>query len=605
VTVTPTPAATPSCGPLSLTDARYVSAAARAPKLPKFKAIKFVSQPLGTTSDSPFTMTIPATTGLIVSSITVSNNDFTATNTCVGQPLPCAISISYRPSRVGASRGKLTIANNIKTINVSLSGKGIGPKVKSLDKRSAPPLDTVMFSGTGFNPNASLFASFTEKVKGQKPNVFLVPATNPMTNSVQVQVPPIFDPIKKEPISGKATVTLQEVFKDGSKLTSRSPALTITPLNQTNSLPPGAATLAFLQAEKDFGLQLQQDVMNTPLSALGDSLQNAVSALDSIITALKNSPNAMLGSIAGTPITESEQALFDADSQILQMLNTMARGSGASAVRARAAASSGCLASEAAQALADMGDPTAFASDIELLFKDSETSTACMQPAPATATLGIVNGAGGVALAITAQAASASVQPLLPTAAVLLASLTPAGQLLSVGASLAQTTPQARQMVQSAVASFNQAASTQLAAVVSQTQGTLNSSYSSDTETAMSFNAATPPPLDGAYAGTFSGQFVNGTCSDAISGSLGLTVQGGGIMVTMPGAGSGTLDPDTGGATFQPAGIGGAEVSCLFSGTFIAHQSASASGSGTWSCTSNGAGSAFNSANGTWSATRQ
>jgi hypothetical protein len=211
-------------------------------------------------------------------------------------------------------------------------------------------------------------------------------------------------------------------------------------------------------------------------------------------------------------------------------------------------------------------------------------------------------------LAITSQASNPSLQALLPTAAILLANLAPAGELLSIGTSLAQTTPQALQMVQSAVEAFNLAAGGELNTVISQSQGPLNSSFTSTSQTAMSFNAATPPPLDGTYVGNFTGtQFVSACPGGAgISGSLGFSVQGSTITVTGPGAGTGTLDPETGVATFQPgSGIGGPNVTCSFGGILLPNQTGPASASGTWSCASTGVGSDFNSANGTWTANVQ
>ena len=270
-------------------------------------------------------------------------------------------------------------------------------------------------------------------------------------------------------------------------------------------------------------------------------------------------------------------------------------------------AGSGCLASDAAKALADQGNPKQFTADIALLFTDALTSPACQQPGAALATLNIVNGSGGVALAITAKASNSSVQGVVPEAALLLADLGPAGQLLSVATTLAQTTPQARQQVQTQVASFNTASKSQLQMVVGESQGPINNTYSGNNQTAQTFNAATPPPLDGTYSGSFTGtQFVTGACPSTITGSLGYAVQGGNITVTIPGAGSGMLDTTTGIASFQPtSGIGGANVSCTFGGTLLPNQTGPATASGTWSCSSTGPGSTFNSANGTWTASSQ
>jgi len=336
--------------------------------------------------------------------------------------------------------------------------------------------------------------------------------------------------------------------------------------------------------------------VGTPLSGLADSLTQAADALNGLVTLLTANPNADLGSVEGMVITESEQTLSLADTQILQMLTTMANGSGPS----------GCLATEASTALSDMDNPGAFGSDIAQLFEDSETSSACQKSAAATSTLGFVNGAGGVALALTAQATNTSVQPVLPTAAILLANLAPAGQLLSIGATLGQTTAQARQIVQSAVASFNQASSSQLSAVAGQSQGALNTSYTSTNQGETSFIAATPPPLDGVYAGSFTGtQTVSASCSAPINGSLGFTAQGDVITATVPNAGAGTLDPSTGTATFAIGGIGGPAVNCTFGGILLPNESGPASASGTWSCVAIGAGSQFESANGTWTASAQ
>ena len=579
--------------------------APKPPKLPKFKPIKFAAQTVGTTS-SPALITIPATTGLMVTGVSVNDAHFLPTTTCSGQSVSCSVSVGYRPSGVGASRGTLSIANNIKTLSVSLSGSGIGPKVKSLSERSLPPLQPLTLNGTGFDPDRSipLLVSFTEKIKKAKePVVLLVPASNKTGSTVQVQVPPIFDPNTKELIPGTATLSVSEVLKPGTILSSKSPALQIAQLNATDQLPAGAATLAFLQAEENFAVQLETDVMNTPLSGLGPSLMNAADALKNLVTILNNNPNADLGSIGGTQITASANNLILADLQILQMLNTMAGNSVSSAARVGPATGTGCLAAEAAQALADTGNPAAFANDIAQFFKDSETSSACKQAVAAIATLGIVNGAGGVALAIATQGNNPSLQPLLPAAAILLANLAPGGQLLSVGAALAQTSAQARESVQDAVASFETASSGELATVIGQSQGPLNNSYSSVSQTATSFDAAMPPPLDGAYAGTFTGtQFVPGACSGPINGPLAFDVAGSAISA---GAAIGTLDPESGAASFPVGGIGGANVSCSFGGILLPNQPGPVVASGTWSCLSTGVGSAFNSANGTWTATMQ
>jgi hypothetical protein len=613
-TITATPTSTPTvvCPPLAPgADIDLTGLAAKPVKLPVIKPIAFVGQTtIGTTAThAPIRLVLPA--GVMITGVTSSNSAFLPTTTCTGQSLECSISVSYYPTKAGASRGTLTltIANSIKAISVALSGTAVGPKIKSLDKHSAAPLAQLILSGSGLDPNASGLVNFAEKLKDGSPVNFTVPGTISAGNTLQVQVPPVYDPKSLEPISGTATLTVEElVVAQGNGLTSKSPSLKITPYDTQSGLPPGTVVTAFFAAEQTTATNLAQMIMNTPnspLSGLVGSLNDEAAAAANLLSIISVNPNANLGIIDGTQVSESSTTLQKADTAILSMLNAMAgnntSGSGASA---NASAGSGCLAAEAAKALSDDNNPSAFAADIAQLFNDALTSPACQQPAAATATLGIVNGSGGVALAITAQASNSSAQPVLPISALLLADLGPAGQLLSVATSLAQTTPQARQAVQSAVKSFNMASQSQLQTVVSQSQGTLNNSYTTTSQTAQSFNAATPPPLDGTYAGTFTGtQFVTGACPSSISGSIGFTVQGTNITVTVPGGGSGTLDMTTGIASFQPtSGIGGANVSCSFGGTLLPNQSGPATASGTWSCSSTGLGSSFNSANGTWSA---
>ena len=529
---------------------------------------------------------------------------------CVGHPLPCTLSVIYSPNHIGASKGDLTISTNSKAIAVALSGSGAGPKVAKITSRSAPPLQTITITGSGFasaDPKTQVLVSFTEKIPKTKNSVTLaVAASTVMPNSVMVQVPPIFNPATKALIPGSATTSVSEVLSSGSKYNLKSPTFQISAFNSSDQLTAGTATLDFLQAQQTFAMQLEQTLMGTPLSSLGSNLTAEANALGALFNLLSQNPNASLGSIMGQGVDSSTGNLLTADQQILQMLGVMAGNSEGSGVRP--ATSSGCLASEAEAAVIDAnaGNATNFAADIALLFNDSLTSPACKTPAAAIATLGIVNGAGAVALALTSQAGNSSVQPVLPAAALLLANLGPAGQLLSIGTTVAQTSPQAQQQVQNAVAAFNNASSGQLTQVTAQTQGPLNAPYTTASQTATSFTAAAPPPLDGTYSGTFTGaQFVTNACPGTINGSLGFTVQGGTITVTMPGAGSGTVDTTTGIANFQPGGIGGANVSCTFGGTLIPSQSGPASASGTWSCSSFGVGSNFNSANGTWTAMAQ
>jgi hypothetical protein len=226
------------------------------------------------------------------------------------------------------------------------------------------------------------------------------------------------------------------------------------------------------------------------------------------------------------------------------------------------------MAAEAAQALQDVNNTSAFNSDIVRFFTDSTTSAACRQPSPAIATAGIVNGASGVALAFTSQASNPAFALVIPAEALVLSDLGPAAQLIGVGVALAQTTPQARQAVQSSLMTFNNAATNQLMTVTSNSQqGALQNTYSATANTVNSFIQTVQPPFNGSYVGSFIGtqSYSGGSC--AIAGSLAFTVNGSTITLTVPSAGAGTLDANGSGG-FSVTRIAVAGATCSFSGTF-------------------------------------
>ncbi len=175
--------------------------------------------------------------------------------------------------------------------------------------------------------------------------------------------------------------------------------------------------------------------------------------------------------------------------------------------------------------------------------------------------------------------------------------------MINIGVTLAQTSDAARLAVESSAQTFNLGSSNQVSTVVTQSQGLLQSTYSSTGQTATSFDQATPP-FDGTYAGNFAGtQFFSGGTSCSITGALDLGVAGSTITATAPGAGSGTLTNNNGSFTIDS--IGGAGSSCSFTGTFSVNAAGTAAASGTWSCAAPSSSSGFTSATGTWSASRQ
>ncbi len=583
-------------------------------KPPTIKAISFGKQPLGSSS-TPVVRMLTNSTGkpLTISNITASG-DFTENNGCVelAANASCSISIVFTPKHSGARSGKLTVTTNGPKVSAALSGTGVAPKVSSLSPTSQVAFGQLTLNGSGFAPNAPVLVSFTEKPK--KGAKVLIPEAAAGNNgaSIMVVVPPVIDPSNGQLEAGSATLSVQETAASGT-LNSKSPPLKIKVPPTSSTLPPEQIVLAFLQGEVGFATTLESAVINTPLSGLAGPLGALVGALNGLISTLDQSTTGTsLATEGGVDVTVGQAQLTAVENQLLAMLNTLASGGGsASIVRGMRAgpgmeaqaASGGCLQSQAQQALNDDDNAAAFTNDITQLFDASLSSPACQQPGAAIATAGIVNGATGVALGIIAQAGTASVNPLVPGEAVLYADLGPAGQLISTGLVLAQTSDQASQAVEDSVETFNLGSAGQVGKVIAATAGALQTPYNATAMTAASFNQAVPA-FDGGYSGNFSGmQFFSGGTSCSISGAIGLSVVGMTVTAYAPGAGSGTLSNNSG--SFAIAGVGEAGVSCSFAGTFATDASGAAMVSGTWSCTAPAASSGFTSANGTWSASRQ
>jgi hypothetical protein len=585
--------------------------AAKSAKPPKLKPVKFPNTGLGSSKNLNESLNNTTGASLTVTSVGAGGS-FSLPNDsiCVGE-LPaggsCTIPITFTPTATGHVKDLLSIDTSVGTLTAALSGTGVGPKVTSLSAHSAPPFANVSFNGSGFADRQPVLVNFSEKPKGQTSAItFSVPAIQNQGNSIQVIVPPIFDPVTHLLVAGSATVSLQELLSTGP-VTSKSPPLKITSLGGGNNpLSAGEVTSDFVAAESNFAALLSTEVTGTGLEGLEGALDLVSNSLENLLSELGDPAGPMLGSIGTTPIDPSTADLETADNQILAMLSEIANSSAASSSSPNAApaAGTGCLATEAAQALADINNSQNFANDIATFFQDSQSSPACTQPGPAIATLGMVNGTGGVALSITAQFADTTVQPLLPSQALLLAHLGPGGQLLSTGAALAQSTAQTQQQVLNAVATFNAAANPELNVVIENTSpGILQNAFNSANVAQTSVNQSTTPPTDDTYIGSFTGTEFFTSTSSAISGPVNFSVQGTDIEVTAPASATGTLDLSTGSGSFTLSGIAKSGSTCSVGGSFT--QNTPPSASGTWSCSRGNAGGGFISANGTWTAQGQ
>ncbi len=623
---TPTPAPTIAfgCNPASsaAADRLWEAAKAAGGKPPKLKPIKFPKEPLGSSS-APLQATLTNTTvmPLNVTSVAIkgATSDFSQNSGCIGQldaGASCYISVTFTPTRTGGRNGTLIVTTSGLKVSTTLSGVGLAPKVISSSSKSQAALGQVTFQVSGFAPLTGVFVNFIETLPKGKKGLSLPVAAQNAGSAITVVVPPVIDP-SGQPVDGSAKVSVEELLK--SPLSAKAPPLKIALPMVTSGLMGGTVTADFLQAEESFAMKLSTDLQGTPLGtqALESSLMQVVSQSGDLLATLDmvlsgSATSVQLGTANGANVTVGLTQLTTADDQLLSTMQLLANQGGSQSSSARLqpgaatvaqASGGGCLASEAQALLNDntSKNTAAFAADLVTLFEDSETSPACKQPGPAETAAAILNGGGATALAILTQAGNPQANPALPSQALTYADLGPAGLLVGIGVSLAQTTSQAFQAVVNSVQAFNQAAGPQLQALIKITQGaTLQGSFTSTSAIAASFDQAVEP-LDGAYAGTFSGsQFFSGGVSCAINGAVNFGVSQSAIAVTAPGPSSGTLDNNGGSFTVTSAG-----VSCSFTGIFSTDTTGAASVSGTWSCTAAASASGLTSANGTWMASRQ
>ncbi len=160
--------------------------------------------------------------------------------------------------------------------------------------------------------------------------------------------------------------------------------------------------------------------------------------------------------------------------------------------------------------------------------------------------------------------------------------------------------------------SFNQAASSQLTTVITNTQGTdAGSSYAQYEPMTFTALAAAVQLFDGAYTGSFTGNeyFTLANCpstaASPLNGTLSLSAAGATITTTAPAAGSGTVDDSSGMASFTIPGLADPNAIVHIQRDVRGDTSGAATASGTWSCSVTGpTASGFTSANGYWSASR-
>lgn len=166
-------------------------------------------------------------------------------------------------------------------------------QINTLDKTTVDPLAQLTITGSGFDPANAAISVVLIPQSGGKPMV--VPAISATATSVQIIVPPIFDPSTVKFVEG--TVDVQVIQLAGSSF-STSNVLQGLRINAPPEIPsdvrPGAITAAFIKSGQDL-IEFAQTNATTDQLTIVNDLNLFTEDLDTLLAAINtviNDPSA-------------------------------------------------------------------------------------------------------------------------------------------------------------------------------------------------------------------------------------------------------------------------------------------------------------------------
>ncbi|MBU2487895.1 MAG: hypothetical protein KKA60_00735 [Proteobacteria bacterium] len=336
----------------------------------------------------------------------------------------------------------------------------------ALGADNAMPMGLLTVNGYGFEGQLSVLFSDGDRFSAN------IPVIDATANTLLVAVPPFVDTESGSIGSGTVSVRVIRYTAQGAEASNAVEGLRIAgiPVPVT---PPGALSLAFLQANIAVAATLGNDIQGSSLDtpALNDALANQAMALATILEKLQDvadNPGHTyeIGQIGDDPVIVRQADLELSDRMVLGLLlalsgetPNLAKTStpGKLPADTKTESSGGCVGTQAASlAQAAMNNPNAQLIPLaqELVYAP-RLNIGCQIAYAIKTTLQVIGGSAALAGGLLGAAGVETMALLRSGAAVLSVTAETSLGEMAVGGALSQTTEGAKQMVQDGMDTLN------------------------------------------------------------------------------------------------------------------------------------------------------
>jgi hypothetical protein len=351
------------------------------------------------------------------------------------------VEIEFAPTVAGAASRSLLITSNDPSraaFTVPVTGTATSPTfaITGLHPVSVAPMGWLIINGT-FAANVRHSVRFFDNAGFSVD----VPAGLVTTTQLMVGVPPYVDVMTGRFTSGPVSVVVMRE-SEPIRSSNRLSGLTIANL-PTSTARPGTATLSLLSGGLDRLVELQNDLIGSPLDAPGITTPLAALIIETgrlvaDVRAVRNDPlkSFSLGRLGGPPVRVTSEHLRVLDRLILGMLQAQAGAAPDAALDLAPGAI--CAGPEARDLLDDLKNNRPTVPPSQLYWRAVSNCT----PTAGKTALAVVGGSGGVAVSGMSLASALGLATIpegalaLPTAALLMIKVEIGGWLIGVGAAL-------------------------------------------------------------------------------------------------------------------------------------------------------------------------
>jgi hypothetical protein len=211
----------------------------------------------------------------------------------------------------------LAITAGVSSISTNLAVQLRAVRIQSISPTSGAPLSMVTINGQGFDPEVQYEVRFFDQ-GGFSATVAALLANS---TGIAVSVPPFFD-ASGSFTEGTVSVEVRQISASGAANTSNALAgFQIAALPAPSPLPPGTATLAFLNANIDANNELQASIAGTGFDT--PEMRSSLAAQAATLRNLAAQVQAVMNG-AGPDVTVSLTDLATSDRLLLGLMTVFA-----------------------------------------------------------------------------------------------------------------------------------------------------------------------------------------------------------------------------------------------------------------------------------------